>query len=135
MCCDPDSKSKKHTRRQCSKYHAPNALVQPPEERTLPDGARGFIDEEAAVVGRLDARLEGVERVDEEVDCECCERAGLFVIMFSLCCNGHVWCVETYDPDICAGIAGHLDGCLRMDAASAGTLDLVYSCNGRLYAF
>lgn len=55
---------------------APNALVQATEERPI-DGAGRHIGVKLFVVGRLDASLDGVERVDEEIDAEGSERAGL----------------------------------------------------------
>jgi len=65
------------TRRQCSEDHAPDALVETPgQERAVHSTGLGIKIELGVVLG-LEARLEGVKRVDEEVNCEGSDGAGL----------------------------------------------------------
>lgn len=56
---------------------AADALVEAAEQEARVDGAGGGGSVEARIVGGLDAGFQRVEGVDEEVDGEGCEGAGL----------------------------------------------------------
>ena len=59
------------------KYHAPNTLIQAPEQDIALHGTRSRILEDALIVRRLDACLEGVKRIDDEINGDCGEGASL----------------------------------------------------------
>lgn len=81
------------TARQRRQNYTAHALIHASKQGRIPLPRRA-IDVEASVVGALDARLESVERVDEEVDGECCDGTGLERgrSVVSYLCFGRWWC-------------------------------------------
>lgn len=51
-------------------------MIEAAEEDSAVDGMCCGIGVAFLVLGRLEARFERVERVDYEIDCECCDCAG-----------------------------------------------------------
>lgn len=68
------------TRRQSGYDDTADALIETSEEDTLVDGIGGFVKIKAIVVGRLETRLESIERVHQQIYRESSEGAGLYAL-------------------------------------------------------
>lgn len=66
------------TRWNSREYHTPQTLIKSTKKHIAFHGAGARVREDFLVVRGLDAGFQGVEGVDDEVDNDCGEGAGLF---------------------------------------------------------
>lgn len=66
------------TRWYCREHNAPYPLIQPTEEYGSVYRPRSGVLVKALIMRRLNSSLEGIKRVNEEIDRKCCKGSSLY---------------------------------------------------------